>query len=463
MRYLRGLALCVVIAGVGLSAGVLRAAQSGKLATQEYVDEQMPTGFQIVNSELEGPVFANAAGLTLYIWPRSGMRVGTAGDQPGEPSHCTDIPSITTAGFTSPFPGDLQLPEADHRPTCMQHWPPVLAAQGARPIGKWTIVERADGKKQWARDGFPLYTSHLDHHRGETNGGSLRRGWDNISNGAPREPAIPEPLVPTQFSVAAMFRGRMLTTRNHESVYAFDGDTATRSSCNDRCVEKWRPLLAPEAALVQGPWNFAKRMDGQRQWTYRGMPLYTHVFDTKLESFEGSDVPGWHNVFMQLSPGLPKNFQLVDTRAGQVAADAKGKTIYIYSCVEDTVDTLYCNSPDAPQQYRWAMCGGGDPQKCLQMFPYVNAEENAKSDSLAWSVIYINPMTGRLANAGDASALRVWAYRGRPVYTFSGDREPGDIEADSWGQDHGQRNGFKAIWYRDDFRHNDGSDDYRPV
>jgi len=88
---------------------------------------------------------------------------------------------------------------------------------------------------------------------------------------------------------------------------------------------------------------------------------------------------------------------------------------------------------------------------CQKTFPYVIADKDAKSDSWAWSVIDINPMTGRRAAAGDAGALRVWAYRGRPVYTFYDDHEPGDVEAATWGEFHGSRNGFKAFWLRDDF------------
>ena len=63
----------------------------------------------------------------------------------------------------------------------------------------------------------------------------------------------------------------------------------------------------------------------------------------------------------------------------------------------------------------------------------------------------IDPMTGRIADPKQPGALRVWAFRDRPVYTFAGDREPGDAFADGHGEFRGQRNGFKAFWLRDDF------------
>lgn len=41
---------------------------------------------------------------------------------------------------------------------CLAAWPAVTAPAGAKPVGKWSIVARADGTAQWAYDGKPLYT-----------------------------------------------------------------------------------------------------------------------------------------------------------------------------------------------------------------------------------------------------------------------------------------------------------------
>jgi hypothetical protein len=81
----------------------------------------------------------------------------------------------------------------------------------------------------------------------------------------------------------------------------------------------------------------------------------------------------------------------------------------------------------------------------------VIAAKDAKSDTRIWSVMDINPTTGKKAAPNDPGALHVWAYRDRPVYTCSRDKKPGDIECDSWGELFGLRNGFKAFWVRDDF------------
>ena len=67
----------------------------------------------------------------------------------------------------------------------------------------------------------------------------------------------------------------------------------------------------------------------------------------------------------------------------------------------------------------------------------------------------IDPQTGKVAKEGDTKALHVWAYRGRPVYTFSGDKKSSDILAHAWGEFNGLRNGYMAMVYRDVFSRRD--------
>ena len=88
----------------------------------------MPPGFRVETSELDGPVFADAKGRTLYRWPYRTMRNGVTGDSKGE-SNCADTASTESAGLMSPYPGGLLLPERDKRPSCQQMWPPAFAAE----------------------------------------------------------------------------------------------------------------------------------------------------------------------------------------------------------------------------------------------------------------------------------------------------------------------------------------------
>jgi predicted lipoprotein with Yx(FWY)xxD motif len=45
---------------------------------------------------------------------------------------------------------------------CATAWPPLRAKAGAKPMGKWTIITRPDGSRQWAFGGKPVYTYSHD-------------------------------------------------------------------------------------------------------------------------------------------------------------------------------------------------------------------------------------------------------------------------------------------------------------
>jgi len=249
--------------------------------------------------------------------------------------------------------------------------------------------------------------------------------------------------------------GRLLTNDKHFSVYAYDKDTSTKSACDEECTKTWKPLLASRLAQPRGEWSLLERSPGVIQWVFRGKPLYVYVMDPGQWSFEGSDNPGWSNVFAQRAPPPPADFTSQDTRIGSVLADHRGLTIYRYICGDDSLDQLSCDHPDNPQAYRLAMCGAGDAARCLKNWPYVIAPATAKSTSRSWSIIEIDPKTGHRAAAGAVGALRVWAYLDSPVYTYGADSHPGDINGTSTGEWRGQRNGLKAFSLRDDmFRSN---------
>ncbi len=444
-------------ASVALAALAVAAAAHAQTRTKEpvedYVREPMPPGIQVVVAELEGPVFADAGGKTLYTWPLNAVRNGDLGERRNEPS-CDATRYRVNTGLQSPYPAGLELPDVDARPSCIDYWPPVYAPADAKPVGSFTVVTRKDGKTQWAYEGYALYTSHLDERPGDVRGGTKwwRKGGDGRETGVLRVPAGPPPAIPPQFDVNQIASGRLLVTAaNDRSIYVYDKDTAAKSNCDAACLREWAPVLAPENVKPQGEWAIIENSPGVKQWTFRGKPIYTHLLDSIPHSREGSDVPGWHNVFTQKAPPAPKGWAVHGNREGEVLSDEQGRTIYIYRCNDDAADQLACDHPTQPQVYRLSICGKGDAALCNKMFPYVIAAKDARSDTRIWSTIDIDPKTGGKVAAGAPGSLHVWAYRDRPVYTCARDRKPGDIECDSWGELFGLRNGFKAFWIRDDF------------
>ena len=443
-----------VAAAAFLAGGAAIAAETKKGVLEPYVAEPSPAFIQVVGTDMDGPVFADAAGHTLYIFGggrREGGGYGGGGD-PKDKSKCQDSMDKVTTGNMAPYPADMELPDLATRKTCAQVWPPLYASADAKPVGNWSIITRDDGKKQWAYDHSAVYTSVLDAVHlgyGRARGGHLAQG----AAGTVRTPVGPKSDLPAQFAIESMPTGRMLTLIEGFSVYTWDKDGPNKSNCDQTCQASWKPVLAAATApLAHGDWGIIERSPGIYQWAFRKKPLYALVGDVQKRSFHGADMPGWHNVYTTPAPAFPKGFTVQDNPGGAVLTDPNGKTVYIFACIEDSADQQSCDHPSTTQQYRLAICGGFDPKRCNAQFPYVTADKGAKSASQIWAIKDIDPMTGRYVDAGTPGSVHVWTFRDRPLYTFARDSAPGDVRANAWGEGNGWRNGFHAFWVREEFR-----------
>ena len=61
--------------------------------------------------------------------------------------------------------------------TCAVNWPPLGVAATATPMGDYTIITRADGSKQWAFKGMPLYYFVKDTKTGDKLGDGVGGNW----------------------------------------------------------------------------------------------------------------------------------------------------------------------------------------------------------------------------------------------------------------------------------------------
>jgi len=60
---------------------------------------------------------------------------------------------------------------------CAAKWPPVTAADDAKPFGDYSIIVRDDGTRQWADEDRPLYTYVKDTKPGDVNGDFVNGVW----------------------------------------------------------------------------------------------------------------------------------------------------------------------------------------------------------------------------------------------------------------------------------------------
>jgi len=82
--------------------------------------------------------------------------------------------------------------------------------------------------------------------------------------------------------------GRILSGGGDRTIYLFTRDHSTQSTCYGPCATAWPPVLT-KGAPVAGPGLSAQplgttlRMDGTRQVTYAGHPLYYYISDKRGE------------------------------------------------------------------------------------------------------------------------------------------------------------------------------------
>jgi len=80
------------------------------------------------------------------------------------------------------------------------------------------------------------------------------------------------------------------------TLYYFDRDTSgNKSTCEDKCAERWKPLAAPADAEAKGDFTVITRSDGSKMWAYRYRPLYTSQSDHApgdINGFDGANL--WH-------------------------------------------------------------------------------------------------------------------------------------------------------------------------
>lgn len=60
---------------------------------------------------------------------------------------------------------------------CAASWPPLIAAAGAKRAGRYAIIARDDGGRQWTYKGKPLYLSVDDRKAGDRSGDGVDNLW----------------------------------------------------------------------------------------------------------------------------------------------------------------------------------------------------------------------------------------------------------------------------------------------
>ena len=248
-----------------------------------------------------------------------------------------------------------------------------------------------------------------------TSGASLARGArDAIPYSTPPGITLID-VTKIYASTQDQFLWRRLGDENGKALYTFDQDTKpNKSSCVEACAKEFSPFLAPKGARPSGDFSLIKRTDTKDlQWAYQGKPLYRYAAgedppgaplagDTATLDREN---PDWYN------PGS----SFYTPKAGfRRAAFTPEKTVIV--------------PPGIALQTLAVANGFGLVDSMTHMTIY--AVPDKKKLSREWAPVYAAELASPVKDFSIAireDGTHQWAYKGRALYTFSGDYSPGDV------------------------------------
>ncbi|MSO97867.1 MAG: hypothetical protein EXR11_06570 [Rhodospirillaceae bacterium] len=344
-----------------LGVALLAATMAGSAAAQ--TGESAPAGIAF-QQRGDGWVLTNAQGMTLYTTLR-----------------------------------DVEPDKSSCNVGCVQLWPP-LAAADAQGVGDWSVFTRADGTRQWAFRGKPLYTYQRDQATGDGFGEDVGRVW---------RVAFKPIATPPEVQIFKTSLGQVLTDAKGLTLYTSDKDSAGKPVCNDQCAREWKPVMAPWSAASKGDWSVVTRIDGSKQWAFKGKPLYRYSDDARAGSVLGHDKAGtWHAAVLQPPPPNPSWVKIAQSDAGELYVDARGRTLY---------------QREPPRQRRIPPPAAGtdddDPfaggLRLLPDFEPLTVAITGDSKPVGnWSMV-------------EHEGMKQWAYKGLMLYTNARDVKPGDL------------------------------------
>ena len=90
--------------------------------------------------------------------------------------------------------------------------------------------------------------------------------------------------------------GKILVNNKGQTLYLFQADKGSASTCNGACASVWPPVITNGAPIVSAGVSSAKlgttsRSDGTTEVTYNGHPLYTFAGDISPGEASGEGNP----------------------------------------------------------------------------------------------------------------------------------------------------------------------------
>lgn len=273
----------------------------------EQVTRSTPPGVTLVDAE-HLPVASSARRMWTFLGNAQGETLFISDRDQAGVSHCTGA--------------------------CETEFPPLIALPDSQAFGDWSLLKRKNGSLQWMYKGKPLYRFAQETRFNEivsnlvkaqareedlANGGSEQRSERDMRRtmGAKKDklwnamefveetslqpptgwqvakfaPEVPEGVMPVDIALRDIpaISSVGLVSRQGMTLYAYDGNIEdTRSNCVQGCNYPWVPLKAAELSRPLGAFAPIRRANGDRQWSYKGAPLFTFKGDLKPGDANGT-------------------------------------------------------------------------------------------------------------------------------------------------------------------------------
>jgi predicted lipoprotein with Yx(FWY)xxD motif len=108
-----------------------------------------------------------------------------------EPARITNGMMVDSQGFTLYSFDKDSKGKSNCNDACAAAWPPATAPADAKSTGDFSVVTRADGSKQWAFQGMPLYRFAGDRKPGDATGDNQGGVWHIVRGAAAKRPQAP--------------------------------------------------------------------------------------------------------------------------------------------------------------------------------------------------------------------------------------------------------------------------------
>ncbi|GAA0293199.1 SCO0930 family lipoprotein [Streptomyces polychromogenes] len=221
--------------------------------------------------------------------------------------------------------------------------------------------------------------------------------------------------------------GPVLTDSAGFTLYRFDKDTAKppASNCDGDCAKAWPVVPAGDASAAAGmdPSLLGEvvRKDGSKQLTVAGWPAYRFAKDTKAGDLNGQGVGG---TWFALAPDGKKAAKAAPAAPAPAGAGQAAGALTVAKdpklgdhIVDGNGMTVYRFKPDTA----WPMvskCTGD----CLAKWPAVAPAERGNG------IVEKNYLVLDRPDGKKQQTVNCW-----PVYTFTGDQKPGDVNGQGVG------------------------------